>query len=94
MFENIEPKFFFKSCHCLLQKAFQEKKKIINGNRMRLGANDFQNVRIQEKIPAFCVRSSMFEQKPYRNTIKSCHQLPVKKVEEKMSKKSECAMCY
>jgi hypothetical protein len=54
---------------------------------MRLRANYFQNLRI--KNPAFCVRSSMFEQKPYRNSFKSCHQLPDKKVEEKMSKKSE-----
>jgi hypothetical protein len=61
---------------------------------MRLGANYFQNLRISEKIPAFCARSSMFEQKPYRNSLKSCHQLPAKKVEEKMGKKSECGMCY
>jgi hypothetical protein len=35
----------------------------------------------------------MFEQKPYRNSFKSCHQLPVKKVEEIMDKKVnvECA---
>jgi hypothetical protein len=39
----------------------------------------------KKKIPAFCVRSSMFEQKPYRNPFKSCHQLLNKKVEEKLS---------
>jgi hypothetical protein len=34
---------------------------IKNGNRMRFGANYFQNMRIFKRIPAFCVRSSMFE---------------------------------
>jgi hypothetical protein len=38
-----------------------------------------------KKNPAFCVRSSMFEQKPYRNSFKSCHQLPYKKFEKKMT---------
>jgi hypothetical protein len=47
-----------------------------------------------KKKPAFCVRSSMFGQKPYRNSFKSCHQLPDKKVEETMSKKSERGMWY
>jgi hypothetical protein len=41
----------------------------------------------KKKTPAFCVRSSMFELKPYRNSFKSCHQLPDKKVEEKWTKK-------
>jgi hypothetical protein len=58
---------------------------IKNGNRMILRANYFQNLRIFKKIPAFCVRSSMLEQKRDRNSFKSCHQLPEKKVEEKMS---------
>jgi hypothetical protein len=65
---------------------------IKNGNRMRLGADYFQNMRIFKKIPAFCVRSSMFEQKPNRNSYKLCHQLPEKKVEEKLRKKSERGM--
>jgi hypothetical protein len=60
-------------------------KVIKNGNRMRFGANYFQNMSILKKIPAFCVRLSMFEQKPKRNSFKLCHQLPDKKVEEKMS---------
>jgi hypothetical protein len=36
----------------------------------------------------------MFEQKPNRNSFKSCHQLPGKKVQEKMSQKSERRMWY
>jgi hypothetical protein len=36
-------------------------------------------------FPAFCVPSSMFELKPYKNSFKTCHQLTDKKVEEKMS---------
>jgi hypothetical protein len=65
---------------------------IKNGNRMRFGANYFQNMRILKKIPAFWVCSSMFEQKPNRNSFKLCHQLPDKKIEEKMRKKSGRAM--
>jgi hypothetical protein len=65
---------------------------IRNRNRMRLRANYFQNLRNFKKIPAFCIRSSMFEQKLYRNSFKSCHLLPVKKVEDKMKKKNEHGM--
>jgi alpha-acetolactate decarboxylase len=83
-FREHRTQFFFKSCPGPLKKAVQEKKVIKNGNRMILGANYFQNLRIFKKIPALCVRSSMLEQKPYRNSFKSCHQLPDKKVEEKM----------
>jgi hypothetical protein len=59
---------------------------------MRLRANYFQNLRIQKKNPAFCVRFSMFEQKPYRNSFKLSHQLPDKNVDEKMSLKNERGM--
>jgi hypothetical protein len=52
-----------------IRESSSGEKKIINGNTMRLGANYFQNLRISEIIPAFCVRSSMFEQKPYRNSF-------------------------
>jgi hypothetical protein len=46
MFENIKPNFLFQSFHLTLEKAVQEKKVIKNVNRMRLGANYFQNLRI------------------------------------------------
>jgi hypothetical protein len=36
-------------------------KKDNNGNRIRFGANHFQNMRISKKNPAFRVRSSMFK---------------------------------
>jgi hypothetical protein len=61
------------------------KKKVMkSGNRMRCRCK--QTI-FKKFLSAFCVRSSMFEEQPYRNSFKSCHQLPAKKVEEKMSEK-------
>jgi hypothetical protein len=68
-----------------LEKAVQEKKVIKNGNRMKLGANNFQIWGFKKKVPAFYTSSLMFEQKPYKNSFKSCLQLPEKIFEEKMS---------
>jgi hypothetical protein len=79
--------FFFEILCWPLEKAVPEEKGLKNGNRMRL-------VAIIYKISDFCVPSSMFEQKPYRNSFKSCHKLPDKIVAEKMSWKSERRMWY
>jgi hypothetical protein len=82
MFKKIEPNIFLILL-LIVRESSSGEKVIKNGNRMRFGANYFQNLGILKKMPAFCVRSSMFEQKLYRNSFKSCHQLPDKKVEEK-----------
>jgi hypothetical protein len=53
MFENIEPKFFKILSLTVRESSYQEEKVIKNGNRIRLRANYFQNLRNLKKFLLF-----------------------------------------
>jgi hypothetical protein len=70
MFENIEPSFF-KILPLTIRESSSGEKKGKKCKQNEILSKLFPKFEDLKRIPAFCVRSSMFEQKSYKNSFKS-----------------------